>query len=98
MQRIYLSETSLSDELVITQKDLYHQITRVMRARVGQKYAFFDSIHQQDFIYEILSIDKQKVIFKLVEIQEKNSESRVNLHLFQALPHKLEKLEYIIEK
>ena len=75
MQRIYLSETSLSDELIITQKDLYHQITRVMRARVGQKYVFFDGVTHKDFVYEILTIDKQKVVFQLREVQEKNSES-----------------------
>ena len=98
MQRIYLSDIAFTQELVITQKELYHQITRVMRAKVGQKYAFFDGITQQDFIYEIQSIDKQKVIFQLVEIQEKHTELPLSLHLFQSLPHKLEKREYIIEK
>ena len=98
MQRIYLPDTPLVPELIITQKELYHQITRVMRARVWQKYIFFDGVTKQDHIYQIHSIDAQKVVFVLEETFQKSSEIFPNIHLYQALPHKLEKLEYIIGK
>jgi len=98
MQRIYLPDIPLTQELIVSQKDLYHQITRVMRARVGQKYVFFDGVQLRDEIYEIESIDKRQVIFTRIETLEKNTETQKALHLYQALPHKLEKLEYIIAK
>jgi len=98
MQRIYLSDIPLSQELCISQQDIYHQITRVMRAKVGQKYIFFDGIHCKDSVYKIASIDSHRVIFVLEKILEKNTDTHRELHLFQALPHKLEKIEYILMK
>ncbi len=98
MQRIYLANIPLSQELIITQKDLYHQITRVLRAKVGQKYIFFDGKNIQDYVYVIESIDAQKVVFVLQEMIQKSSEIFPSIHLIQALPNKLEKLEYIIQK
>jgi len=53
MQRIYLPNMKLSEILTISDSDMYHQITRVMRARVGQEYMFFDGEQQIDFIYKI---------------------------------------------
>lgn len=98
MQRIYLPQTDFSDILEISQKELYHQITRVMRARVGQMFVFFDGITCRDYSYEIVWIDGKKVILELREIQAKDAEISFELSLFQALPNKLEKWEYIIQK
>lgn len=98
MQRIFLPHTSFSQTLEISQKELYHQITRVMRARVGQNFIFFDGKQYQDCVYEIHTIDAKKVVFELKQVQTKNVEISFELSLFQALPNKLEKLEYIIQK
>lgn len=98
MQRIYLPHTSLWETLCISEKNLYHQITRVLRARVGQKYIFFDGKNRQDYVYEILQIDRKQILFTLQEKISKSSEIFPSIHLIQALPNKLEKLEYIIQK
>lgn len=98
MQRIYFANIPLSQELIITEKNLYHQITRVLRARAGQKYIFFDGKSTQDYVYEIQSIDAQKVVFILQETLQKSSGIFPSIHLIQALPNKLEKLEYVIQK
>jgi len=34
MQRIYLPHTQFSEELVLTDLGIHHQLTRVMRARI----------------------------------------------------------------
>lgn len=98
MQRIYLPHTQFSQTLCISEKELYHQVTRVMRARVWQHYIFFDGKTLQDFVYEISEIDAKKVVFLQKEVTVKNTEISPELYLFQALPNKLEKLEYIIQK
>ena len=98
MQRIYFPNTQFSETLEIREKELYHQITRVLRARVWQKYIFFDGKTLQDFLYEIYEIDAKRVIFRLQETIQKSAEIFPELHLYQALPNKLEKLEYIIQK
>jgi 16S rRNA U1498 N3-methylase RsmE len=69
-----------------------------LRARVGHSYIFFDGEVPQDFVYEISEIDAKRVVFILQEVLQKNSEVFPNLHLYQAIPNKFEKLEYIIQK
>ncbi len=49
-------------------------------------------------MYEISEIDAKKVVFLQKEVMVKNTEIFPELHLFQALPNKLEKLEYIVQK
>ena len=98
MQRIYLPNTHFWETLSISEKELYHQITRVLRARVGQKYTFFDGVSREDCIYEISEIDAQKVVFFLLEKIQKPAEDFPEMHLYQALANKLEKLEYIVQK
>lgn len=98
MQRIYLPNTSFDDILEITDKDMYHQITRVMRARLGQTYVFFDGEHLQDIEYEVIHIDKKSASFKRKNIIEKSSENMIELNLYQAIPNKLSKLETIVQK
>jgi 16S rRNA (uracil1498-N3)-methyltransferase len=98
MQRIYLPDTQFSEILEITQKELYHQLTRVLRARVDQEVIFFDGITLQDHIYVMVHINKNTVSFRRKEVISKSSELYLELTLYQALPNKFEKLEYIMQK
>lgn len=98
MQRIYIPDTNFSQKLCLNNNEIHHQITRVMRARVGQKYIFFNGRELQDYTYEIQDISKREVVFSLVWTQAKNSELSQKLTLMQALPNKLAKLEYIVQK
>lgn len=98
MQRIYLPNTSFWEELIISEKELYHQITRVMRARVGQEYVFFSGVEKVDYLYEISDINKNRCVFHLKEKIQKDSELKNELTLYQALPNKLSKLETIVQK
>lgn len=98
MQRIYCPNTTFSEALTLSDTEIYHQLTRVMRARVGQMVIFFDGENQVDHQYEIINIDKKKVDFTLHKQIEKKSEISPELTLYQALPNKLSKLEFIIQK
>lgn len=98
MQRIYLPNTTFSEILILSDTEIYHQLTRVMRARVGQKVVFFDGEKLIDHQYEITSIDKKQVVFQMDVQKEKDSEIIPEMTLYQALPNKLSKLEYIIQK
>lgn len=69
-----------------------------MRARVWQRYAFFDSIFTTDYVYEIVDINKSECSFELKEKQEKKSETHVNMTLYQWLPNKFSKIETIVQK
>lgn len=98
MQRIYLPNTKFLDVLEISEKQLYHQLTRVLRARVWQEVVFFDGIAREDHLYSMIHIDKNSVSFKRKEIISKNSELDTELALYQGFPNKLSKFETIVQK
>jgi len=98
MQRIYLPHTIFSEILEISEKNLYHQLTRVLRARVWQEVIFFDGVKNQDIVYEMIHIDKKSVSFKRKDILEKSSDLKIDMTLYQAYPNKLSKFETIVQK
>ncbi|NDK10219.1 16S rRNA (uracil(1498)-N(3))-methyltransferase [Candidatus Gracilibacteria bacterium] len=97
MQRIYLQNTKFLNEITLTDKEIYHQLTRVMRARVGQSVVFFDGVQKLDFLYQITGIDKSSVVLSLVNTIQKNTDNG-NIILYQAFPNKLSKIEFIVQK
>ena len=98
MQRIYLPHTKFLDVLEITEKELYHQLTRVLRARLWQEVVFFDWENLEDHVYTMIHIDKKSVSFKRKEVIAKKSELQNSLSLYQACPNKLSKFETIVQK
>lgn len=98
MQRIYLPNTPFLDVLEISEKWLYHQLTRVLRARIDQEVIFFDGITQQDHLYSMIHINKNSVSFKKQRIIQKTAELHINLALYQGFPNKLSKFETIVQK
>lgn len=98
MQRIYLPNIHFTQELILDTPELHHQITRVLRARKGDEFIFFDGKTTQDFHYVIQEISKYSLVLKLTTIQDKKSEIFPHLHLYQALPNKWEKIEFMVQK
>lgn len=98
MQRIYLPSIIFSEILEIKDTEIYHQLTRVMRARLGQQVIFFDGKNLQDIVYSIIHIDKKSVSCKKEQVIEKFSELSWDISLYQGFPNKLSKLEFIVQK
>jgi len=96
MQRIYLPRASFSDQLILSERQIYHQLTRVLRGRVWNKVIFFDGKKLEDNLYEIIDINKNEVKLQKKEIINKSEEQEINL--YQSLPNKLNKIEYILQK
>lgn len=99
MQRIYLENTDLSQlEITINDKEIIHQLTKVLRVRWGEHISLFDWKNLMDYTYEIAEIWKRELVLKQVFHQNNASEIDFELSLYNALPNKLEKIEYIIQK
>lgn len=98
MQRFFLTHTELSQEVVIQDTDIIHQITKVLRLRFGENVIFFDGKSHRDFVYTFYALKKKSLFFRLQETFKKKSELDQTLCLYQAIPNKLEKLEYIVQK
>lgn len=99
MQRFY-SNIQPSDTIRISVSDreeLYHQMTRVLRMQKGDSCIFFGG-DDVDHEYEITLIDKRTVELRRVASIVKTEPENQRVVLFQSLPNKLEKLEYVLQK
>lgn len=95
MQRIYYPE--FRSWYIPSDHPLYHQITRVLRARIGAEYIFFSGDDSESII-TIDVIDRKWCSYTIVETIKTLANPMKYLQVIQALPNKFEKLEYIVEK
>lgn len=99
MQRIYLENTDLSQENIrLKDKDLVHQLTKVLRVRIWEEISLFDGVNNFDISFKIIELWKREITLERICDHENNSEINFELSLYNALPNKLEKIEYIIQK
>lgn len=99
MQRIYLKNTDLSQKyIIIKDKEIIHQLTKVLRVRWWEHIALFNWEKAIDYIYEISEIWKKELALEKKSQLNNDSEIDFELSLFNGLPNKLEKIEYIIQK
>lgn len=86
----------LDDKIEIVGEDVNH-IRNVLRLEVGEKIKIGDKASGLNFVCEISDISKDMVACKILEKLEGESESNINLTVFQGLP-KADKMELIIQK
>lgn len=99
MQRIYIQ--NLQKDLEILSLDnpfLLNQLLKVLRSKIGDKVIFFDWNDEFDYEYEIFQIEKRKIIFKNIWKIKKDNDINLKINLFQSIPNKIEKIEYILQK
>jgi 16S rRNA (uracil1498-N3)-methyltransferase len=96
MQRFYV-EFPLSIDLILTDPILHNQITRVLRMKVGESIILFDG-DGSETIYQIQSIDKKSISLRGIDRLFPETEPKKGVTLYQALPNKYEKIEYILQK
>jgi 16S rRNA (uracil1498-N3)-methyltransferase len=99
MQRIYLPELDILEEnITISDNEIVHQLTKVLRTRIWDQISLFDGKSNKDIIFEVSEVGKREIKIQKKSEQENNSEIDFELTLYNALPNKLEKIEYIIQK
>ncbi len=96
MQRFFVP-FPLTIDLKLTDKDLIHQISHVMRMQVQESIVLFDG-DGTETEYQITSFSKQVIELRWQKKSIPHTESKREITLYQAIPNKYEKIEYIIEK
>jgi 16S rRNA (uracil1498-N3)-methyltransferase len=96
MQRFFVT-FPLSMEMNIQDSDIYHQLTRVLRIQLWDHITLF-SWDNREIEYEIVSIDKKQISIRWIQEKFPDIEPKKHIILYQALPNKYEKIEYIIQK
>ncbi len=102
MQRFYIKNFLKEDNFILKEKgnynSLFYQLLKVLRVKVWQKVVFFDWKNLIDYIYEIESIDKKEIFFRFLYEEIKKYSNNFKINLYNALPNKLEKIEFILQK
>lgn len=96
MQRFYIPKKL--EKIEIFEDEKFHQLSRVLRAKIGDEIILF-SEESGEFLYEIVEISKKNIqLSQKNRIERPSPENLKNISLFQALPNKLEKIEWILQK
>ncbi len=96
MQRFFVT-FPLSIDLVLTDVEIVHQLARVLRVQLGQEVILFDG-DGSETLYEITEITKKSISLRGKERIFPHTEPERNITLYQWMPNKIEKIEYIIQK
>ena len=99
MQRFYIPVLEPSDEsFTIKNPDMLHQMHKVLRVKVGESFVFFNGVDLIDYTYEVVSVDKREIYLEQRQQSENISTPKSDINIVNALPNKLDKIEYILQK
>lgn len=97
MQKFFVEENQIeSDKINIIGEDVRH-ISNVLRMQNGEKILVGNRGTLENYLTEIEKIEKEKIIVKIIEKLCIQTESNVEIDLYQGLP-KADKMELIIQK
>lgn len=85
-----------SGEVIITDKDLIHQWQKVFRFKTSDKMILFDG-SEFDYVSEIVSLNKNECVLKIVEKTKNENVPKKEIHLFQSIIKK-DNFEWVLEK
>lgn len=97
MQHFFIKQNQINDnEIKITGKDVNH-IKNVLRCKVSEQLEISVLETEEKYLVEILELNNEFVICKVLNKIEENFESNVKINIIQGLP-KADKMELIIQK
>ncbi|MDD3067020.1 MAG: RsmE family RNA methyltransferase [Candidatus Gracilibacteria bacterium] len=103
MQHFFINPASLqpqdggfADRIAITESDLIHQVSKVLRMRAGSKIALLDN-SGNEFIVELLKFESKTIHARLIEMRKNEAEAAIAITLFQAIPKSPAKFEEVLK-
>ncbi|WP_152392134.1 RsmE family RNA methyltransferase [Paenibacillus guangzhouensis] len=96
MQRYFIAPEQFGEHSVMITGDDAHHISKVMRARVGEKFIVSDGVSQEALV-EVTDIEVSGVTAVIVERIELTQEPQLQVTVAQSLP-KGDKMETVIQK
>lgn len=87
----------LTTDLTLIEEAIIYQLTRVLRVQAREHIVLFDG-DGSETEYEIESIEKRSMKLRWIKKYFPHTEARKHITLYQALPNKIEKIEYILQK
>lgn len=98
MQRFYIpSPDAKKSILTISDPRIVYQASRVLRMQTGSRFSIFDE-KGKEMLVEVLEINRRKVVGNIIEPIKRNSEPKIEVNLYQAIPKKTALFELVIQK
>ena len=97
LHRFFIEQEILeSGEIIVADRDLLHQWGKVFRLKTGDRVILFDGMGF-DYVSEIVLLDKNEGVLKIVEKIPNENVPKKEIHLFQSIIKK-DKFEWVLEK
>ena len=97
MNKFFVEKNQINgNQVIIINEDVNH-IRNVLRLAVNEKIIICDKFSHDNYICKITDVSKERIICEIEEELKINSESNVNIDIFQGLP-KSDKMEFVIQK
>ncbi len=97
MQRIYIPWFVYCTQYSIVDKHILHQFIKVLKSRIEDQIIVFDGQTNTDYLYKIIKIEKKEIVLEFIDGIQKTAPQK-NISLYQSLPNKYHKIEYILQK
>lgn len=99
MQRFYFKNLEeIDDSITIKNPELLQQLIKVLRIKTWEEFSFFNWEEKRDYIFKVVSVDKREIYLEKVWYKDIDTEIDFELNIIWALPNKIEKIEYILQK
>ena len=86
MRKFFVKENQIKEKIIEIIDDDVNHIKNVLRLESGEKILICDMDNSINYISQIDSIEKDKIICSIQNIAEGESEGNVEITIFQGLP------------
>ena len=97
MPKFFVAQNQIENESIYINGEDVNHIVNVLRLTNDDEISICNKDNNITYKSKIVKIEKSEVTCKIEEILENNTESNINVTIFQGLP-KADKMEYIIQK
>ncbi len=98
MHRFYLPSPDVRENiLTVREAHRLHQMSRVLRMKPGDLFSFFNDKGEEHSV-RVLELKRDSLIAQVLEKLERQTESLVEVSLYQAIPKKTALFELIVQK
>ncbi len=70
---------------------------KVLRMKTGSKFTFFNEL-EREWMAEVLEIGRRTAIANVKDVVQRDTEPKMDIHLYQAIPKKTALFELVIQK
>lgn len=97
MHKFFVSKDNIKGDFASINGDDVKHIYKVLRLNVGDNIGI-NNCCGEEYLGEIISIDKSNVEVKLIKKLPINNESNLEIYLYQGFPNKPSKMDLIVQK